>query len=273
MNTIDRWVRCKRLKRILPGVYARPWDAEDLKVRISAAMLWKPDGVLVGTAAAWLGYWPTVKVDQIEIATRYGGLDQPGFRVQHRQIAADHVDTLGAARFTCPAVTALDLAGELGRGEPIDQALRTGTATLTSLKQVLQELPSRKGNRLRAFLLEDSRDEPWSEAERQLHRMLRAAGITGWMTNCETWARGRCYFLDIAWRELRIAVEVDGYQHHSGQLVFETDRARQNALQLEGWLVLRFTWTMITGEPQKVIGLIREAIQSRESTQRMRPAA
>jgi len=48
---------------------------------------------------------------------------------------------------------------------------------------------------------------------------------------------------------------------HTGAEVFETDRWRQNSLILDGWCVLRFTWTMIEEQPEKVIAMVREAIE------------
>jgi hypothetical protein len=39
------------------------------------------------------------------------------------------------------------------------------------------------------------------------------------------------------------------------------DRWRQNLLILDGWCVLRFTWTMIEEQPEKVIAMVREAIE------------
>jgi very-short-patch-repair endonuclease len=48
---------------------------------------------------------------------------------------------------------------------------------------------------------------------------------------------------------------------HTGAEVFETDRRRQNLLILDGWCVLRFTWTMIEEHPEEVIAMVREAIE------------
>ena len=55
---------------------------------------------------------------------------------------------------------------------------------------------------------------------------------------------GDCYYLDVAFKRERVAVEVDGWAYHSTSSAFENDRARQNALVVDGWLVLRFTWTI-----------------------------
>ena len=44
-------------------------------------------------------------------------------------------------------------------------------------------------------------------------------------------------------------------------MLFETDQWRENLLVLNGWFVLRFTWTMIEEQPEKVIAMVREAIK------------
>lgn len=44
-------------------------------------------------------------------------------------------------------------------------------------------------------------------------------------------------------------------------VLFETDQWRENLLVLNGWFVLRFTWTMIEEQPEKVIAMVREAIK------------
>jgi very-short-patch-repair endonuclease len=56
-------------------------------------------------------------------------------------------------------------------------------------------------------------------------------------------------------------IEIDGRLYHTGTEVFETDRWRQNLLILNGWFVLRFTWTMIEEQPEKVIAMVRESNQ------------
>jgi very-short-patch-repair endonuclease len=47
--------------------------------------------------------------------------------------------------------------------------------------------------------------------------------------------------IDFAFPDVKVAIEIDGYETHSGREVFEDDRARQNELVAAGWTVLRFT--------------------------------
>ncbi|HEU5485061.1 MAG TPA: DUF559 domain-containing protein, partial [Microlunatus sp.] len=139
-------------------------------------------------------------------------------------------------------------------------------ATLTTLKDALRSTANRRGNTHRWLVLLDSRAEPWSRAERLVHRLYRQDGITGWRANQKLVLPGvGTYYLDIAFDAARVAVEVDGWAYHSKPAVFETDRHRQNALVLDGWLVLRFTWTMLTADPDYVLRVTREALTSRRA--------
>ena len=110
-------------------------------------------------------------------------------------------------------------------------------------------------------MLLDSRAEPWSKAERLVHRLYRDAGITGWVGNLKIWVPQlwTSYYLDIAFERQRLACEIDGREFHDTDDAFETDRERQNVIVLCGWTVLRFTWTMLTEQPDHVVWVTRQA--------------
>jgi len=101
-----------------------------------------------------------------------------------------------------------------------------------------------------------------SEAERLLVKLLRTAGITGWTANYPVGP----YKIDVAFPELKIAIETDGWAFHSDPDAFRRDRKRQNYLILQGWRVLRFTWLDLVEYPQRVIAEIRAAISARSRT-------
>ena len=164
---------------------------------------------------------------------------------------------------TAPSLTAIDLA-TFDFTDPIDRALRSKQATLATLTEALDLTRHRRGNAERWQLVLDSRAEPWSVAERTAHRLYRRHGITGWVANRRLiLPHAGTYYLDIAFDREHVAGEVDGWEHHTDREVFESDRLRQNALVLDGWLVLRFTWRMLTDDPDYVIRVTREALAVR----------
>lgn len=128
--------------------------------------------------------------------------------------------------------------------------------------------PNRFGNRDRRRLLLDSRDEPWSAAERLCHRLLRDAEVQAWTSNWLVHVRGSTYYLDVAFPRLKLVLEIDGRLHEDDPDIFESDRWRQNALVLEGWTVLRFTWRMLQEQPEKVLAAVPEAVAARSSARR-----
>ncbi len=215
--------------------------------------------MLVGGAAAKLTFWPEVRVTDITCAVASRRAPRPGFQFVKRRVPPELITHHHGARLTSPALTAMDLCDALG-GEPIDQALRTRTATLRQMRRALDLTGSRQGNTVRRMLLLDSRDKPWSEAERLFHRMLREAGITGWKANRGVRADGWTCYIDVAFQHLRLAVEIDGRLHENDPKIFQHDRWRQNALVLDGWRVLRFTWEMLTDHPEMVIATVRRAL-------------
>ena len=262
VGAVGRLVRSGALVAVMPGVYAAAPRAEERPVRLLALAARQPDAVLVGRTAAQLTFWPTLPGDVVTYALRHKCLPQPGFSGARRAIDPELVREAPAGRVTVPALAALDLSAELG-GDAIDQVLRTRTATLAGLHRAFELSPGRRGNRERLALLIDSRDEPWSEAERLCHRLLRGAGIPGWKSNHPVSVEDQLYFLDVAFPRLRVVLEIDGRLHERDEELFETDRWRQNALVLDGWLVLRFTWRMLTEHPEHVLETIRRALAIR----------
>jgi very-short-patch-repair endonuclease len=72
---------------------------------------------------------------------------------------------------------------------------------------------------------------------------------------------GSLVFLDVVFRGVKLAVELDGRLYHSGSEVFVTDRWRQNLSVIDGWCVLRFTSAMIDERPAEVMAMVCEALQ------------
>jgi very-short-patch-repair endonuclease len=257
----ERLLRTGELVPVLPGIYSTQPRAGDREVRLLAAAR-DPDAVFVGRTAAQLSFWRKLTGDQVLCAVRTEVRQRPGFRFDRRHVPPELVHERRGLRMTVPALTALDLCAELG-GDAIDRALRTRTATLAGLHLAFELTGNRRGNKDRRALLLDSRDEPWSEAERLCHRLLRGAGITGWRSNRKVVIDGHVYYIDVAFPALKLAVEIDGRLHETDEDLFESDRWRQNALVLEGWMVLRFTWKMLVDRPEVVLRDIRTAMAIR----------
>ena len=245
------------LERVLPGCYVEAGASADWRRRALAACAHFDDAVISGEAAAALVFWPRCPVIVVEVTRANAVSNAPGFRWHRSSVPPQWVMTVGRLRVTRPAWTAVDLCARLG-GQVLDEALRTGVG-LGDLWSAFHDLGPRPGAAARRALLTDSRDEPWSEGERLLHRLLRSAGLTGWRTNVAV-----CGFrLDVAWIRFKVAVEVDGYEFHSGRETFESDRLRDQQLQAQGWAVARVTWRQLDENPENVVATVRRILRRR----------
>lgn len=63
--------------------------------------------------------------------------------------------------------------------------------------------------------------------------------------------------VDFAYPEIKYAIEVDGYEFHTGLREFRHDRVRQNDLVDLGWTLHRFTWTDVDELSPRVADRIR----------------
>lgn len=240
------------LVRLLPGLYCSPEAANDLAVRAVAVTMHDPNAVIVGAAAARLHWWPELRADLLTAARRNGAPSAEGFGWERRVVPAELIWRPSGVPLTSPALTVLDLIPSLG-GRAIDEALRRRAATLEQMWRALELTPGRRGNALRTILLEDSRDEPWSEAERNLHRRYRSCDLP-WRYRTNFWVTlndGRRTALDLAVPELTLGFESDGFEYHGSRSAFEYDRDRDSDLTAQRWHVVRLSASFLEHSPDE----------------------
>lgn len=258
---LDYGVRTGHLRAILPGIYTLPEPTWETKVRAAAAF--RPGCVFTGAIAAMLLWWPEVPIAEVSAAIPHTvRAEHPGFAWQRRTIPPDLIVDREQLRIAHPAISVLDLVPVLG-GSVIDEALRRRMVTLHELQTALKQLPFRAMNVQRRMLLDDSRDEPWSEPERIAHRLLRAAGLTGFRTNHPIVLKDTRYWVDIAFLRERVVIEIDGWRFHKGRQSFGADRWRYARLTADNWKVLPFDSVAVTDQPEEFIGVVRTALESR----------
>jgi very-short-patch-repair endonuclease len=71
------------------------------------------------------------------------------------------------------------------------------------------------------------------------------------------------FLVDFVWREAKLIVEADSFEHHRARASFEADRARDAKLALMGWRVVRFTWRQMVADPAGVAATIRALLRER----------
>lgn len=104
-----------------------------------------------------------------------------------------------------------------------------------------------------------------SELEGRFLDACRAAGLPPPERHVPVNAGGRRAWLDACWPAARLAVEVDGKAFHVLGEDWEDDLARQNALVLAGFTVLRFSGAAIRTAPAQVAADVRRALAGARS--------
>ncbi len=236
-------------RRLFRGVHADASLPDTHGTRIAGAALVVPDGAVFAgrTAAYLLGADALVEVGgPVEVivpeAARFGPLI--GLRIRRTSLPITDVRTVGRYTCTTPLRTAVDIA----RYEDVpasvvalDVLLSRGLVRARDLGEVAALLPPGRGS-VRARQAVDLADErAESPPESVLRVLLRFAGLSPVPQYVVRDAEGRFVArVDLAFPELRVAVEYDGAWHgRPGEPA--RDRRRHNALVAAGWTVVHVT--------------------------------
>jgi very-short-patch-repair endonuclease len=162
---------------------------------------------------------------------------------------------------TSPPRTVLDLAASSDLGELeslVAEAHYRNLAREPELRAQLAGQPQKPGARKlkRVLALHGGPQRTRSPAEREPLALLRRAGITGFQCN----QRIAGYEVDVLWRGHKLAVEVDGYDAHSGRVAFERDRLKAATLNAHGIAVMPVTGRQIRGDPDGVLARLLAAL-------------
>ncbi|MFN2609222.1 MAG: hypothetical protein ABR511_15245 [Acidimicrobiales bacterium] len=173
----------------------------------------------------------------------------PGVRGhQSARLPHAHVTMRHGIPVTSPARTVTDLSAELTSGvlgRLVDECLRRRITDLRQLRAVHDLLVGAAAGlgTLRAVLdLRQPGHHPGdSPGELDLCRLLVDAGLPSPVPQHQVVAGRTVYVLDLAYPEIRLGLEYDGWTAHGTRSAFDHDRARGNALAAAGWTMLHFT--------------------------------
>ncbi len=267
----QRWVAERRILSIQPGVLRMAGAPETWHQSVMAAQL-SADAIVSHRSAAELwGLIPPAGYVDISVCPPH----QPRLRppaIAHRIL--DLQPELAVERagmpITDPTRTIIDLGLVLpiwSVGDALSRGISTRLLTVSEVKRVRDALgrKGRNGTGVVRELLEErlltGRPEE-SLLEKRLADVARQYDLPPMTVQHEVWHAGRFIArVDGAFVECRLAVEVDGFEHHSSPEAFQRDRSRQNRLVALGWTVLRFTWDDLVKRPAMVASTIRDAVR------------
>jgi very-short-patch-repair endonuclease len=256
-RAVDRAVMAGRLHREHVGVYAVGHLAPSARGRwMSAVLACGTGAVLSHRSAAVLrrlrpGEGPRVDVT---VPTK-GGRRRPRIAIHRAPLPVDEVTEWEGI----PVVTVARLIADLAHDLCDDQLTRLVREAqymrLFDIEATRRAAARRPSRALNAILDDfDVVSTTWLEDE--FLRIIDRHGLprpTGQR-------RVSGFRIDFTWEGARLVVETDGAAAHQTLDAFQRDRTQGNRLQLDGWLVLRFTAADLRRRPSQVAALVQEAL-------------
>jgi hypothetical protein len=160
--------------------------------------------------------------------------------------------------------TLIDLAAVVPRGvfeRAFDKAEISDPLISHSIGEQLGRNRGRPGvRRLRTLVERRAAGEGIARTvlERRFLALCKRGGVPPPSVNQWVAIPGEEMECDFVWSDLRVVVEVDGFQTHRTHRAFQEDRRRDRVLRLDGWAVARFTWQDVTYDASHV----REAVRA-----------
>lgn len=274
-DALERRVTSGLLDRVDRDLFRISASASTWHQRALAAVwLQGPTALLSCRAAVRLWRLDPVPPGPLEVLTeRWARRERrPDVKVHEtRQLLAVDRSVVDGIPCTSVVRTLLDCAGVLHpfrTDQLFEDALRKRLCTVDEVADRFVRFArrGRGGTRAMRELLEKrvGRDVPtMSEFERRFLELVRDHHFPMPMLQHPVQLDVAKVSLDFAWPGARLAVECDGLYDHGTSIQLPWDDDRQNELQLRGWLVLRFTWAVLTRSPDVVVRQLHRALTDR----------
>lgn len=266
-------MRERRLFQPWRGVLVMPDRATDINTLCAAAILAVGDHAAItgGSAAALYGFDAAAEPGvEVAIPVDRNVRRRPGLTVRHVGFGQQDVEDIAGVRVLRLPLVLADLlrAREERHGLAVLEQVLASTPTgehRALRERVARDLDLTHGQRPLATAfslvttasgLSESRWESWMKwtliraglpTPTQQYEVLDLDGVP-------------LYRLDLAWPELRVAAEYDGYAAHSGRE--ERDRLRDLDLGRRGWIVVRADQRDIS-RPGELVSRVRAAFRRR----------
>lgn len=248
---VTRTARDQEWRRIIRGVYGKG-TAPPTKLDNALAVVLATGGVASGRVAAALLGLDGITVRGPDVSVPRGSSNRwPG--VRRRDIADEDVVKVEGYRCTNALQTLLDLApdvDDLVWEQALESALRKQLVTIKEIEAAVAGTPG-AGRMRRVLALRPAGAPPTGSILETLMVQLarRIKGLAAPTRQLEVRRLSGTFvaFVDLAWPELGVFIELDG-EGHKDQPVY--DATRQTAVAgCTGWLCGRFTWSDVVYRP------------------------
>lgn len=230
------------------------------------------EAVVVGETALALHGCDAARPSPVHLLVRYNRWPQnrPGVVVHHGRIHPDDVVRLAGlpAQSQARAVAEMLCGRQRRRAFACaDQALgRFAEAERPAFRALvadhLELRPDRRGTVQAKQLLQLATGRAESPAESSMLLIVVDAGfpVPTVQLSVRSLSGREVYRLDLAWEQLRIALEYDGYEAHEGRQ--SLDAAREEDLRRRAWIVVRASAKDLA-DPSRLLAELRTAFQRR----------
>ncbi len=265
-----KWIKRRlgegRWRELLPGTFlVGPAPSEEVAFLWAALAFAGADAVLCRQTAlrAWLG--PHIaRTAVVHVAVPHGRTRRHSPHVAVHQRAGCDVFHHDGFPITGLPETLVDLAGHIGANDfrcYAAEAVHAGLMLPGALRAESHIEPC--AMRIVREVSEELNAGAISGGECAFWRIVAESGLPLPELNIPASTSGGLFVVDAFWRVLRLAVEVDGRSVHAKQDAFEADLDRQNWLQIDGILIIRFPVSMVFGRPDRVRAILEQALRAR----------
>jgi very-short-patch-repair endonuclease len=259
---IARWCRDGRLIREHQGVYAVGHASPTPDGhRMASVLAAGPGSSLTDRSAANLHGLLPDRRSVVDVATpRGGGRNRASFIAHRRTLRREEVTTVRGIPVTTVERTLLDIAAT-GRPGDLAKALeRAEELRLLDLRKLRRQIARSKGQRgvarLRAAVDALEPDDPRfirSKLEKGVLRLIKQHGLPEPKVNLWLYE----WEVDLHWPQLRVAIELDGWQAHRTKAARDRDYDRDLGLALKGYETHRISWDQYRADRAKVAAALQ----------------
>lgn len=270
VHIVDHAVTSGALRRLFPRTYTVPELGDDPQIRRRGALRYAGEEAALSHTSGLLAWEVPVPVEgAVHIVTdrscrlRHGG----GLVVHHRQgfvCRPPEVllrDGLNVVRLEGCLVDSWPLLSPLERRAPVISTVQSRRTTAARVLTQLARAPKLTGHAELAELLHLLELGCHSELEIWGHRQVFDSPLMPPVRRQRPVSLGtRTVYLDVAYEEEMVAVELDGFAYHANR---DSDQRRDLALAALGWLTLRFSHRRLHEETEAVRRELRATLETR----------
>jgi very-short-patch-repair endonuclease len=267
---VERWIRDGRLRSVHRGVFMVGHGALSQRGWWMAAVLACGKGAALSHRSAarlhglipWHPGRPAVSVPAGRRAR------PPGLAVHRIQ----RIEPVVVEGIPCTPVVRvlLDMAGISRRRtleRLVQEAIVMGVFDLQELEATIRSVARPRGVRPLRSVLDELRPgttQTKSNLEEAMLALCRRAGLPDLLVNHHVPDHeGRLREVDFHWPDARVVVEADSNRYHATHPIRRRDRAKDRALQLAGWIVLRVPEEDLAERPEAILAELRTALRRR----------